>query len=134
MDESQKNFGKAADLTPPGLITNRRVQQADVLVQMKRFDEAHAIYEKMLGENPRNDAALERRARVYIVQGKLDEALDDMNQFLKSHKHNEEGYQQRAKIWKLKKNEEEAQADRKRAEEAAQFWADLRAKHRPKSK
>ncbi|WP_158265653.1 tetratricopeptide repeat protein [Blastopirellula marina] len=127
LEESAKHFGKAAELKPSAAMSYL-LQKGDVLGQMKKFDEALALYESMIDPKNMTMAVYERRARVYLVQGELDKAMADMNEFLRTMKDNAEGYQLRAKIWKRLGNEEKAAEDLKNAEEAAARTTERRAK------
>lgn len=130
LDEAQKDFGKAAELSQhPG---SYKLQRARILVGSKRYEEANVVYEDMMDDNPRNTGCFEERARMYIILKEYDKALEDINTFLGMHKTNEEGYKLRAIIWSHLGNEDAVQEDLRSARESAKHWQEIREKHRPK--
>ncbi len=118
LQESQQNYAKAAVLVPG--INYNKLQQANVLALMHRFDEALEIYDAIIRSRSYSTEVFERRALVQLAMGNVDEAFEDISTFIKKNPASPHGYDLRAKIWRRKGNDEEAQADAKRAQEAQQ--------------
>lgn len=131
-EQAQLDFGKAAEIAKfPG---SYKLQRARILAVNKRYDEANAVYEDMMDDNPRTMECFEERARMYIVMKQYDKALKDINVYLDVGKHNKGGYLLRAKIWANLGNEDEVQEDLRRMREAEKYWNDRQAEREKAAK
>ncbi|PQO36870.1 hypothetical protein C5Y96_06810 [Blastopirellula marina] len=126
-DNALKDFGKAAELAKYPSYYKRQLARG--LAHAKRYEEANAVYEDMMDDNPRDNSCFEERARMFIVMGKYDKAMQDINTYLKHGKHDQQGFMLRAVIWARLGNEDEVQEDLRRAREAKKYWEDIRQKH-----
>lgn len=124
-EQAQLDFGTAAEISEfPG---SYKLQRARILVANKRYEEANAVYEDMMDDNPRNMECFEERSRMYMVMHRYEDALKDINVYLSASTHNKEALLRRAKIWANIGNEDEVQEDLKRMREADKYWKDREA-------
>lgn len=114
-EEAQSDLGKAAELAQ--FPDYYKMQRGRILVTAKRYDDANAVYEDMMDDNPRRDDCFLERARMFIVMKEYDKALKDVNTFLIPHDTNPEAYEIRAVIWKHMGNEKAAQEDLQKVED-----------------
>ncbi len=58
------------------------IRKADSLFKAKKYDDALAIYSKLIKQNPKNDKALKGRGDVFLMQEKLKPAEQDFLQVI----------------------------------------------------
>ncbi len=76
-DESIEAYKKALDLNWTPILA---YEAADLYEYRQRYDEAVAIYKRLLEEDETNTKIRGRLARIYLVQGKVDDALAELQE------------------------------------------------------
>src|SRR5690606_24849576 len=83
----------------------------DTLTTLKKYDEATKLVEKLIETNPKASLGYTARARLRSLQGKDDEALEDLNKALELSPTDVAALLMRARHHYTKKETEKAKAD-----------------------
>ncbi|TFG36469.1 MAG: tetratricopeptide repeat protein, partial [Desulfobacterales bacterium] len=76
-DKAMEAYEKALTLSWSPMLA---YEAADLYEYRQKYDEAIAIYKRLLEEDEANTKIRGRLARLYIVQGKIEEALAELNE------------------------------------------------------